>query len=104
LTPGLIAALAGLIDALGGTGALPCWISVARCATDGGSAGLALPGAGAGTAPGTPPLLPGRTAAPAGAPCPGAKPCGGGGRLITVLMTVVLWMLAKMMLFGGGAT
>jgi hypothetical protein len=103
LTPGLIAALAGLIDALGGTGALPCWISVARCATDGGSAGLALPGAGAGTAPGTPPLLAGRTAAPTGAPCPGAKPCGG-GRLITVLMTVVLWMLAKMMLFGGGAT
>jgi hypothetical protein len=41
VTPGLIAALAGLIDALGGTGALPCWISVARCATDGGSAGLA---------------------------------------------------------------
>jgi len=24
--------------------------------------------------------------------------------LITVLMTVVLWMLAKMMLFGGAAT
>jgi hypothetical protein len=24
--------------------------------------------------------------------------------LITVLMTVVLWMLLKMMLFGGGAT
>jgi len=24
--------------------------------------------------------------------------------LMTLLMTVVLWMLAKMMLFGGGAT
>ena len=51
--PGLMAA--GLIDALGGTGALPCWISVARCATDGGSAGVAAPGAATGITP-VPPL------------------------------------------------
>ena len=89
---------AGLIAALGGTGALPCWIRLARCATDGGSAGLAAPGA----AMGIPPLAPGGTTAPSPR-CPGAKP-GCGGRLITLLMTVVLWMLAKMMLFGGGLT
>ena len=47
--PGLTAA--GLIDALGGTGALPCWISVALCATDGGSAGVAAPGAATGGPP-----------------------------------------------------
>jgi hypothetical protein len=35
------------------------------------------------------------------APGPAA---GCGGRLITVLMMVVLWILAKMTLFGGGAT
>jgi len=34
--PGLAA---GLIEALGGTGNLPCWISEAFCATEGGSAG-----------------------------------------------------------------
>jgi hypothetical protein len=34
---------------------------------------------------------------------PGAAGAGCGGRLITVLMTVVLWILAKMMLLGGGA-
>ena len=77
--------MAGLIEALGGTGALPCWISVALCATDGGRAGPAAPGA----ATETPPLAPAGIAAP----CPGAKP-GCGGRLITLLMTVVLWMLA----------
>jgi len=91
--------MAGLIEALGGTGALPCWISVARCATEGGNAGPAAPGA----ATGSPPLAPGGMAAPSGPRWPGAKP-GCGERLITLLMTVVLWMLAKMMLFGGGAT
>jgi hypothetical protein len=34
----------------------------------------------------------------------GAAGAGCGGWLMTVLITVVLWMLAKMMLFGGGAT
>jgi hypothetical protein len=37
-------------------------------------------------------------------PAPGATGTGGGGRLMTLLMTVVLWMLAKMMLFRGGTT
>jgi hypothetical protein len=97
-TPGL--ATAGLIDALGGTGALPCWISVALCATDGGSAGVAAPGAATGIAP----LAPIGVLAESGTT--GAPPGGGGagGRLITVLMTRVLWMLEKIMLFGGGAT
>ena len=84
-TPGLTNA--GLIDALGGTGALPCWISVALCATEGGSAAVAAPGA----ATGAPPLAPSGAAA---APCPGTGPAPGGGRLITLLITVVLWMLA----------
>jgi len=69
---------AGLIAALGGAGNLPCWISDARCLTEGGSAGVAaLTGCGlaAGGAPGA-------TTGAAGA-----------GRLMTVLMTVVLWML-----------
>lgn len=71
----------GWIVALGGIGALPCWISAARCTTACGTAapaGVARP-ATAG------PRLPG----------PGAGPAAGGGaggRLITVLMTVVLWM------------
>ena len=76
----------GLIAALGGTGSLPCWISVARCATDGGNVGPA----------------PGGLAPPG--PAPGPTGPGAGGRLMTLLMTVVLWMLAKMMLFGGGET
>lgn len=37
----------GLIEALGGTGSLPCWIRVAFCATAGGRVGVAPPGAGA---------------------------------------------------------
>ncbi len=37
--PGAPGLAAGLIEALGGTGSFPCWISVARCATAGGSAG-----------------------------------------------------------------
>ena len=39
--PGLIA---GLIEALGGTGSFPCWMSVALCATEGGRAGVAAAG------------------------------------------------------------
>lgn len=39
VTPGVPGLAAGLIDALGGTGSLPCWISEARCATAGGSDG-----------------------------------------------------------------
>jgi hypothetical protein len=87
---------AGLIVALGGTGALPCWISVALCATAGGSVGVAPPCPGATGEPGRPPAL-----AP---PSPPTGPAGCGGLLITLLMTALLWMLAKMMLFGGGAT
>jgi hypothetical protein len=97
--PGKPPRAAGLIAALGGTGALPCWISVARCATAGGSVGVAPPCAGVTGAPGRPPALsPSRPPGPA----IGAAACG--GLLITLLMTARLWMLAKMMLFGGGAT
>src|SRR5437879_6514078 len=53
--PGVPAFAAGFIDALGGIGSLPCWISEAFCATAGGSAAVAAdPGrvaAGDGTAP-----------------------------------------------------
>jgi hypothetical protein len=81
----------GCIVALGGIGALPCWIRAARCVTacgKAGPAGLARPATAGARLPG-----------------PAPEPVGGaGGRLITVLMTVVLWMLLKMMLFGGGAT
>ena len=72
---------------------------MARCATDGGSAGVAAPGA----ATGIPPLAPGGVLAESGVSAPPGGG-GGGGRLITVLMTRVLWMLAKMTLFGGGLT
>jgi hypothetical protein len=68
----------GLIDALGGTGSLPCWIREARCATAGGTA------APAGEArPDT-----------AGAGLPGERPAAAaaGGWLMTLLMIVVLWM------------
>lgn len=94
---------AGLIEALGGTGSFPCWISEAFCATAGGNDGPApagvappCPGDTGGT---TPPLALGRTL-----PAPGATGTGGGGLLMTLLMTVVLWMLAKMTLFRGGTT
>jgi hypothetical protein len=89
--PGRPVLTAGLIVALGGTGALPCWISVARCATAGGSTGVALPCPGAATrsgVPGRPTGLPPGPAIPA--PATGAT----GGRLITLLMTALLWMLA----------
>jgi hypothetical protein len=33
-----------LIEALGGTGNFPCWISEALCATEGGKAGAAAVG------------------------------------------------------------
>lgn len=93
--PGKTAFVAGLIAALSGTGALPCWISVALCATAGGSVGVAPPCAAATGEPGRPPAL---------VPSPPTGAAGCGGRLITLLMTALLWMLAKMMLFGGGAT
>jgi hypothetical protein len=82
--PGKPAFTAGLIVALGGTGALPCWISVALCATAGGSVGVAPPCPGATGAPGR----------PRPAPSPAAGEAGCGGLLMTLLMTVVLWMLA----------
>jgi hypothetical protein len=97
--PGKPALAAGLIAALGGTGALPCWISVARCATAGGSVGVAPPCPGATGEPGRPPAL---APSPASGPAPGDPGCG--RLLMTLLMTALLWMLAKMMLFGGGAT
>ena len=68
-----------LIEALGGVGSLPCWISDARCATAGGSDGPT-------------------------APCWRPAAATGAGLLMTVLMTVVLWMLLKMMLLAGAAT
>ena len=81
--PGKPVLTAGLIVALGGTGALPCWISVARCATAGGSPGVARSGPGATTPAGAPrrpmPLAPG--------PAAGA---GGPRRLITLSMTALL--------------
>ena len=95
--PGKPALAAGLIAALGGTGALPCWISVALCATAGGSVGVAPP------RPGTTPA--GEPAAPTGLPpTPATGAAGCEALLMTLLMTLLLWMLAKMMLFGGGAT
>jgi hypothetical protein len=97
--PGKPALAAGLIAALGGTGALPCWISVALCATAGGSVGVAPPCPGATGEPGRPIALASR---PTPSRSPGDVGCG--GLLITLLMTALLWMLAKMMLFGGGAT
>jgi hypothetical protein len=73
----------GLIDALGGAGNLPCWISEARCSTWDGNAGPSVP-----------------PRPPAAAIAAGA----GAGLLITVLITVVLWMLLKMTLPGGART
>jgi hypothetical protein len=74
IAPGVPGFAVGLIEALCGTGNLPCWISAARCVTAAGNAGPAPAGCPAAAAG-----LPGGT--------------GSGGRLITVLMTVVLWML-----------
>jgi hypothetical protein len=91
-----------LTVALDGTEALPCSINEARWATAAGSA------APIGR---NPPLCPpagpdfcavsgdGLTNGRAGLNAP-----GGGRRLMTLLITVVLWMLAKMMLFTGGRT
>jgi hypothetical protein len=95
--PGKPVLTAGLIVALGGTGALPCWISVARCATAGGKVGVTVPcppAAIGAEAPGRPALSPG----------PAMDPAGGPRRLMTLSIAARLWMLAKMMLFGGGAT
>jgi hypothetical protein len=44
-TPGAAGLAAGLIEALGGSGSFPCWISEAFCAAAAGSAGPALAGA-----------------------------------------------------------
>jgi len=97
--PGKPVLTAGLIVALGGTGALPCWISVALCATAGGNVGVAPPRCAGATVPS------GEPGRPIGlAPTPPAGNAGCGGLLMTLLMTALLWMLAKMMLFGGGAT
>jgi hypothetical protein len=73
--PGKPAFAAGLIVALGGTGILPCWISVARCATAGGSVGVAPTCPGAAVAAGEPGREPGRpiALAPPG-PAPGPAP------------------------------
>ena len=71
---------AGLFAMLGGTGNLPCWISDARCLTEGGRTAVAVGVAGG-------------DAAGAAVPGVGAAGGAGGGWLITVLMTVVLWML-----------
>jgi hypothetical protein len=105
--PGKPALAAGLIAALGGTGALPCWISVALCATAGGSVGVAPPPCpGATVAAGEPGRRIALSPSPAPGPAPGpsAGETGCGRLLMTLLMTALLWMLAKMMLFGGGAT
>jgi hypothetical protein len=61
--PGAPGRAPGLIEALGGTGNFPCWISEARCATAGGSPGAAP----VGTAPPCPgaPFMPARPLPPA---------------------------------------
>ena len=85
----------GLFATLGGIGNLPCWISVARCLTDGGKAGVAaLIGIGptGAACPGTA-GAPGAAGGPDAVGVPGAAgPAGGGGAglLMTVLITVVL--------------
>ena len=88
---------AGTFARLGGGGSLPCWISITRCWTFLGSCGVAVVVWGGGVGVG----VPGPGVPSAGAPEAGAA---GGGWLMTFLMTVGLWMLLKMMLFGGGAT
>ena len=66
--PGAAGLAAGLIEALGGGGSFPCWISEAFCATAGGSAG---------PAPGGTVFAPGDGGAAPGAP--GPTGVGGGG-------------------------
>lgn len=88
--PGVPGLAVNLIDALGGSGALPCWISAARWVAAAGRLG---PG---------PACCPDAAAAAAAAGLPGGA--AGGGWLMTLLMTVVLWMLLKMTSFDGGAT
>jgi hypothetical protein len=83
-----------------------CWIKVAFCWTEGGKAGpiAAAAGVPAGAAaPLRAPAPPGAAAVPAGAAAGAAAGAFTIVRLM-VLMTVVLWMLAKMTLLGGGAT
>jgi hypothetical protein len=83
IAPGALRLAAGLTDALGGTGNLPCWISDARCETAGGRPGPGEPARAAAAAVGEPGVA--------------------AGWLITVLMIAVLWMLLNTMLFCGGA-
>jgi hypothetical protein len=80
------------IKACAGIGASPFWIAKALVFTDGDSA----------TPPG--PTAPAAAADTDGVAAPAVAGATGGGWLMTVLMTVVLWMLLKMTLFGGGAT
>jgi hypothetical protein len=83
--------------ALGGTGCSPFLIAVALFVTDSGACTCApVLAVVTPPCPGPPLATLGAPVAPAGATA--------GGRLMTLLMTVVLWMLAKMMLFGGGLT
>lgn len=80
-----------MIVALAGTGALPCWIRLALCATAAGNAAVAFcvpiwpPGA---LAPAAALDAAGFTSGAAGFSVP-----AGAGRLMTLLITVVLWML-----------
>src|SRR5450755_2388478 len=66
----------GLFARLGGSGSLPCWISITRCCTFLGSCGVTVVVCG--------------VAAGVGEPGAGAA---GAGWLMTLLITVVLWML-----------
>jgi hypothetical protein len=45
-TPKAAGLIVGLIDALGGAGSFPCWMSEARCATEGGKEAAAADSAG----------------------------------------------------------
>ena len=100
-----------MIKVLGGGGTFFSWISVALCIAACGSVGPTLAGvtvpcpgppfAAADTPPG---WVVGAPAVAGAAGVPGAAGATGGGWLMTLLITVVLWILAKMMLFGGGAT
>ena len=67
---------AGMFATLGGGGSLPCWISITRCCTFFGNCGAAV--------------MVGGGVVAVGAPGAGAA---GAGWLMTLRMTVVLWML-----------
>lgn len=76
---------AGLTDALGGRGAFPCWIKLARVATAAGNAGPTTAGPGPGRPPGLFAPGPAATFGAAGLKVPDA-----GRALMTLLITVVL--------------